>query len=327
MTKNFFSTLSLEDLGIVDWGYTESSVPLTMRQFETWVKNGDHGSLKYLSDYRKDLRKDIKTIFPEFKSAFVFLFDYSKMKKKLNESNQERKIASYALAFEGQDYHYVLSQKLECIKESLDSNYENLVTFKSIDAQPVLERDLAYRAGLGWFGKNSMLINQKHGSYFLIASLFTNHRFPELNSNEKLETDHCGTCQKCIDFCPTNAIDIENRTIIAERCISTFTIEHFKPTAPPENMDQANGEIFGCDICQEVCPWNEKKLKSLISAELSEQAQSINDFFINRPLSEVIEELNHMSNRFFRKKFKGTVFERTGRVGVLKNLFAIQEDL
>lgn len=324
MNSKFLIEDKFKDFGVIEWGYTEESKPITLNYFENWIENGNHGSLKYLSDHRKDLRRDLKNIFPEFKSALVFLFDYSHVKKALSELNLKQKIASYAYAFEGLDYHNVLRERLAEIEKLLLSEYGLINFFKSIDAQPVLERDLAYRAGLGWFGKNSMLINQKQGSYFLIASLLLDKKIDGLSQNNKLEVDHCGTCTKCIDLCPTNAIDLENRTIVAEKCISTFTIEHFKPVDPPENIDQANGEIFGCDICQEVCPWNEKKLKKLEAHELSPESKAINEFFLERSLEHVVKDLESMSNREFKKKFKGTVFERTGRLGVLKNLQALK---
>ena len=165
------------------------------------------------------------------------------------------KLASYSLGFEGMDYHHILRDSLQKISLEIKKIYPNCIFSHSLDIQPVLERDLAARAGLGWFGKNSMFISRQEGSFVMLGSLFLSTTLPLKEG--RIETDHCGTCTRCIDLCPTKAIDPETRTLQSEKCISTFTIELFKEDkVAPLGMDQANGEIFGCDICQDVCPWN-----------------------------------------------------------------------
>ena len=291
----------LEALQIVDWGYTTESIPTTLPQYETWLINGHQGPLTYMGDHRKSLREDIKNFFPEFKSALVFLFDYTSSAKK-NQFDKDYKFAAYTKGFDGIDYHYWIKEKLDSLAQKL-----HLENYKlSIDAQPVLERDLAYRSGLGWFGKNSMLINQKHGSFFLISAILLDKDL-ELET-KTLDTDHCGSCTKCIDACPTDAI-IDNKIIDANKCISTITIELFKAADAPKGYPTDRGEIFGCDICQEVCPWNQKPLTN---SEMGESAQ----------FEQLFEEidLTEISNREFKRVFKGTSLERTGRVGLLKNL-------
>jgi epoxyqueuosine reductase len=151
-----------------------------------------------------------------------------------------------------------------------------------------------------------MLISKKHGSFFLISSILINKK---LNLNTRtIEIDHCGNCTKCIDACPTNAI-IDNKVIDANKCISTFTIELFKDAEAPKGYPTNRGEIFGCDICQDVCPWNTKPLDK---SELMESPEYL----------KIFEETNLevISNREFKKIFKGTSLERTGRVGLLKNI-------
>lgn len=301
---------------IVDWGYTEASTPGTYALYEEWVAQGLHGDLKYLEDHRKDLRKDLKTIFPEFQSALVFLFSYTPEKKRLQESERPMKLASYVSGFEGMDYHHWIRDRLSSVETELKKDLPELECFYSIDAQPILERDLAYRAGLGWFGKNSMLISKKHGSYTIIGSILLNQKLSldEEKQKEKFEPDHCGNCTACIDSCPTDAI-IDDKVIDASKCISNYTIELFKEGEPPKGFPASSSEIFGCDICQEVCPWNNRPLKS---AEIPAGPEWIR--FFERPAEEVLKDLEGLSNRAYRKMFKGTPLERTGRVGMMKNL-------
>lgn len=292
----------LAEMQIVDWSYTEEDKPKTLNHYNQWVDKGYHGSLGYLADHRRELRSSIKSFYPDFQSALVFLFDYTPSAKN-NIETKNHKFAAYTKGFDGLDYHHWIKDKLEKIKNKL--HIESCVY--SIDAQPVLERDLAQRAGLGWFGKNSMLINKSHGSYFLISSIFLDQK---LNlKNKEIEADHCGSCTRCIDACPTEAI-IENRQIDAARCISTFTIEQFKDdVVPPDGYPTPRGEIFGCDICQDVCPWNSKPLlRSKVGSYVE-----FEKIFQNL-------DLKNISNREFKRVFKGTSLERTGRVGIMKNI-------
>lgn len=307
----------LENLEVVDWGYTEDPIPSSFAHYEKWVEEKKHGPLNYLSDYRKDLRGDLRKVYPEFQSALVFLFSYKKTKKWMLENNHHS-VASYALGFEGEDYHYNLKNRLQLIAESL--SLQNF--FLSIDMQPVLERDLAARAGLGWFGKNSMLINRKEGSYFIIGSLLLDRKLPIEKS--KIDTDHCGQCTACGDACPTKAIDLETRTLIADKCISTYTIELFRETPPPAGFEQSRGEIFGCDICQDVCPWNRKPLaRTLSELKLKDSFSFLKEWFFIWTRENFLEYINQQTNRGLKKKFFGTVFERPGKEGWQKNLKAI----
>lgn len=304
----------LRSLKIVDWAYTEVSTPATFALYEEWVSRGFSGNLGYLADHRKDLRKDLKEVFPSFQSALVFLFSYSPEKKRLQDSERPLKLASYVTGFDGMDYHHWIKDKLQLIEAELKKEHEDLECFFSIDAQPVLERDLAYRAGLGWFGKNSMLISKKHGSYTIIGSILLNKKL-NLQKKDSIEPDHCGNCTACIDQCPTGAI-IENKIVDASKCISSYTIELFKDGPAPEGFPAKTNEVYGCDICQEVCPWNNRPLRGVLP--LNEGPEWVK--FFERPVPEVLHDLEGMSNRQYRKKFKGTPLERTGRLGMIKNL-------
>ncbi len=306
----------LKDLGVLDWGYTEDPIPVSLSHFEQWVDESKNNPLSYLSDHRRHLRRDIRNVYPEFQSALVFLFSYQEVKKWMIE-NSKHEVAGYSLGFEGEDYHISLKSKLELISKEL--RIDGLKVFYSIDAQPILERDLAFRAGLGWFGKNSMLINQKEGSYFIIGSLLLNKTLSI--ENHGVDTDHCGTCTSCADACPTQAIDLELRTLIASKCISTFTIEVFKDETPPLGFDQSRGEIFGCDICQDVCPWNRKPLSRVQSKlNLKGSYLFLLDWLYHWPKEKLKEMIEQQTKRGFRKKLHGTAFDRPGRDGWLKNL-------
>ncbi len=314
-----FSRSELEALGIYDYGVTTLSRPVSFDHFSDWVARGEHGPLGYLADHRKDLRSDLLNFFPEFKSALVFLFPYCDSRFKREDTRYH--LASYVTGFAGHDYHYVIKERLEKISAALKGHNPSLISKLSLDVHPVLERDLAYRSGLGWFGKNSMFISKSLGSFVMIGSLLLSE---EVEIAERaLELDHCGNCNACAPACPTDAIDPKARTLSASKCISTWTIELFKESQVLSKMEDATGELFGCDLCQDICPWN-KRLERLgnyprthVDAELSEL---IFNFFTRRPLSEVAQELRQMSNSSFRKKFHGTPLERTGRLGLLKNV-------
>lgn len=308
----------LQSLGILNWGYTEEALPLSFNKYESWVKSGLHSPLGYLSDERKDLRSDLKRVYPEFQSVLVFLFSYQESKKWMIENNHHE-VAAYALGFEGEDYHHALKRRLDQIFQKLKEERPELGRFIALDAQPVLERDLAHRAGLGWFGKNSMLINQQEGSYFILGSLLLNQK---LNlESPKLDVDHCGQCNACVEACPTQAIDGESRSLNASQCISTYTIEIFKEAEPPKGFDQSRGEVFGCDICQDVCPWNRKPLGRVQSKlSLLPQLSFLKEWFYEISQKDLKTIISKESNRSFKKKTIGTPFDRPGRVGWLKNL-------
>lgn len=315
------STHDLTEFGVVDWGYTQESIPHSFSRYDSWTQDSLHGPLGYLNDHRKNLRQDLKTVFPEFQSALVFLFSYQGAKKWLSENNHFE-VASYALGFGGEDYHFALKKRLELISDQLKKTHPDLKTFVSLDIQPVLERDLAFRAGLGWFGKNSMIINRKEGSYFIIGSLLLNKSLGL--ETPILETDHCGQCVACIEACPTLAIDPETRTLIADKCISTFTIELFKDAPAPEGMEKGRGEVFGCDICQDVCPWNKKPLQRVQSLLLfDDRFTFLKDWLFEWPKEKLQLLIQGETNRGFKKKLQGTAFERPGKEGWLKNLKAL----
>lgn len=321
MKKSIYSPEFLKIQNVLDWGYVEGDAPSSLNHFNQWIQKKDHGDLSYLADERAFKRQNLKNIYPAFESAIVFLFDYRATKKWLIE-NKYYDVAAYTLGFEGYDYHFVLKRYLENLFGELKKDDPTLDCFISLDAQPVLERDLAYRAGLGWFGKNSMIINQKHGSYFLIGSLLLNKKLQITQA--QVDSDHCGQCNLCIDACPTQAIDPVTRTLKANLCISTYTIEVFKEKEAPVGFSKSRGEIFGCDICQDVCPWNKKTLQT-ISAKLNLDSKLffLKEWFFEMPKEKFLQMLQAKSNREYKKDLEGTAFARPGRVGMIKNLKAL----
>ena len=321
-----FEEKFLTNLGIVDFGYTETAEATSFDKFREWLNKNQHGPLTYLAGDRGEKRQSLKLFWPDFESALVFLFSYKETKKKLDAErvSHQLHLASYTLGFDGDDYHQLLKEKLNLIINELKKSYPSLQFKISLDVHPVLERDLALRAGLGWIGKNSMLINRREGSYFIIASLLLDQKLTL--EKKTIETDHCGQCTRCIEACPTNAIDGNTRTIIAADCISTYTIEQMKLDADASlKMNLDSGYIFGCDICQDVCPWNKKTLKNLIWSKVSQVFTSkqnfILDYFSRRAPDEIIHELELVSDRQYKKNFANTSYERSGKKGILKNLY------
>jgi epoxyqueuosine reductase len=306
----------------VDWGYTDVTEAQSFDHFDEWLKLGKHGGLKYLSDHRKDLRDDLSSVFPNCQSALVFLFSYAEQKHISDDYVVEKgpKLSGYVTGFDGKDYHFVIGSYLEEIAEKLSANIAGLGTKLTLDIHPVLERDLAYRAGLGWFGKNSMLIGKAHGSYTLIGSILLDQKL-EIE-NVPFEVDHCGRCKACAEACPTLAIDPETRTIEANKCISNYTIETFKDVAPLENHQNSNGEVFGCDICQEVCPWNKKQCFDIDPMKIEnfeEKNSLIMEYFYQGSMEDSYLKFEKLSNRGFKDTFKFTPIARTGKKGLLKN--------
>ncbi|GAB4014931.1 MAG: tRNA epoxyqueuosine(34) reductase QueG [Bdellovibrio sp.] len=312
----------LQQHKVVDWSYTEELSAKTFSQFIQWVNEGKHGELKYLADHRKDLRQKLDLIYLEAQSALVFLFDYFPEREELRKfyassKSNGLKISSYVFGFNGIDYHHEIAHSLNEIAQELKKKYPKLEWKLALDIHPVLDRDLAARSGLGWFGKNSMLIHQKHGSFLMIGSLILNQKL-DLNS-KKEDNDHCGNCTACIDACPTDAIDPNTRTLIANQCLSTWTIEMMKDIAPtPKGAEKGSGEIFGCDICQDVCPWN-KKREGSTQTNLNDPHQ-LTDFFLMRDAQIILDELNQMSNNDFKKRFGQTPLERTGKKALIRSI-------
>jgi len=201
--------------------------------------------MKYMENYF-DMRVDPSRLVPGAQSVITLLFNYYPVEE---QKDPAVKVAKYAY---GEDYHEVIRAKLKTMLAILREQIGDINGRGFVDSAPVLERSWAQRSGLGWIGKNGNLINQKHGSFFFIATLITD--LP-LDYDDPIAKDYCGTCTRCIDACPTDAI-LPNKVIDGSRCISYFTIELKDQIIPAEMKGRFDNWMFGCDTCQDVCPWN-----------------------------------------------------------------------
>jgi epoxyqueuosine reductase len=292
------------ELGFFLAGVTTPEPPPHYTTFETWLARGHHGNMDYLASERSRLRRaDPRQILPECRSILVLATPYSPpvYAGGSEEGLEERgKIAAYA---RGDDYHDVLPPRMKELVRFIEEQAGHPVKNRwYTDSGPLLERDLAQRAGIGWIGRNTCLIHPKHGSYFLLSEILLD--LP-LEPDPPFVTDHCGTCTRCIDACPTDCI-LPDRTLDARRCISYLTIE-LKDDIPVELRDRIGDWVFGCDICQQVCPWNRFA------------AEGDPAFEERAPLPSLQEELT-LTVQAFNQRFKGTPVKRAKRRGYLRNV-------
>jgi epoxyqueuosine reductase len=244
------------ELGFTSVGITTPDPSEHMDVYRQWLTDGFGGEMTYLARGESlSRRADLRETMPDVRSVIVVGHDYST--EDPSEAPPEPDHGIIARYARGRDYHAVLKSRLGVLGRWLDAEVPGGVVFRRyVDTGPILERDLARRAGLGWFGRNTMLIDPRRGSYFFIGILLVD---VELQPSEPFEPDRCGTCRACLDACPTGALlgrDAQGAPVMdARRCISYLTIEHRGPI-PLELRPALGNRIYGCDICQEVCPWN-----------------------------------------------------------------------
>lgn len=286
-------------LGFLLAGVTTPEPPPHYSTFETWLAQGHHGTMDYLaSDRSRARRANPLEILPECKSILVLATPYSPPSPA--RRGDEGEVASYAW---GEDYHDILPMRMKELVQFIEEQVGGPVKNRwYTDTGPILERDLAQRAGIGWIGKNTCLIHPKHGSYFLLSEIFLDLA---LEPDAPFVTDHCGTCTLCIEGCPTDCI-LPDRTIDATRCISYLTIE-LKDDVPTELREKMGDWVFGCDICQMVCPWN----------RFAGEGDSA--FGSENPLHSLTEELT-ISTQEFNQRFKRSPIKRAKRRGYLRNV-------
>ena len=275
-------------------------------RLEKWIENGFHGDMTYMEN-NFDLRIDPRKLVPGAKSVITFLKNYYPDESTLTQGKvQDAKIAKYAY---GEDYHEVIRQQLFEFLDTMRSMIGPIEGRGFVDSAPVLERSWAQLAGAGWVGKNGNLIRHKAGSFFFIATLIVDI---ELVYDDPSPKDYCGGCTKCIDACPTQAI-LPNKTIEANHCISYFTIELKKDKI--ETDRNFSDWAFGCDVCQDVCPWNnfstphhEKKFKPLQGLLTMEKKDWL-----------AIEETT------FKARFKKSPILRSKLKGIQRNIQYLNE--
>jgi epoxyqueuosine reductase len=282
--------------------------PLHFDVYLKWLQAGRQASMAYLADQRAvDRRADPELILPGCRSILVLGIPYSNPQANqpvVNDTAPQGRIAAYAW---GADYHLVLPERLRALVAFLEEQVGQPIPNRwYTDTGPILERELAMRAGLGWIGKNTCLINPRQGSYFLLAEIFLGLELPP---DEPFTTDQCGSCTRCIEACPTNCIR-SDRTLDAGRCISYQTIEN-KAEIPTDLRPLTGDWIFGCDICQMVCPWNIRFAQSNGDPEFAERPG-----VLNQPLSQELA----LTPQEFNQKFKKSPLKRAKRRGYLRNV-------
>jgi len=271
---------------------------ITSNRFQKWLDNNNHASMKWISK-RKEERKDIFKYFPEVKSIISFGFNYY-----TNNSNKDNnyKISNYAL---GDDYHIVLKEKLFEILSFIKSYNNDLKYRVCVDTSPVMEKPIAQSAGLGWIGKHTNLINNKIGSWFFLSEILLDI---ELVNDNYFDEDLCGSCTKCLDACPTDALS--PYVLDSKKCISYLTIEH-RGKIIDSLTDKLNDWIYGCDICQEVCPWN-IKFSKITNEKRFYKRESINSMDNNK--------WDSLSEKEYKLIFKNSAIKRTKYEGITRNI-------
>jgi epoxyqueuosine reductase len=286
--------LGFDLVGVTDLGEAE-----TARAFDDWLANGYAGEMSYMrrtGEKRKDSRRAIEGA----TRAIVVAMSYG-------GGEPSGPVARYA---RGDDYHDVMLERLTTLHRWIDGHVGRAVHGKAyVDTGPLLERELAQRAGLGWFGKNTTLINPRAGSFFFLGALLLDL---ELAVDAPFATEHCGTCRRCLDACPTGAL-VEARVLDSNLCISYLTIE-LKGDIPEELRPKIGDLLYGCDICQEVCPWNEK-----FSLPLREEAFRPRAVLAGKDARTLARALLEMSDEEFRVAFKGSPMKRAKLAGLKRN--------
>ncbi|MCK5076732.1 MAG: tRNA epoxyqueuosine(34) reductase QueG [Calditrichia bacterium] len=274
-------------------GFTQiGEIPANVKDhFIKWKGSGYAGDMDWFNKTINE-RLKVEKYFPEAKNAIVFLHSYYHQVS--DEWEKEKfKIASYA---HGKDYHKLLRKKTGRIAQKMQNEFGKFEYKISVDSSPVLERYWAQKAGLGWIGKNSMLISPQIGSYTFIAVLLTNL---EIEPDTSFIKDYCGNCNKCVEACPTGAI-LPDKIIDSNKCLSYLTIEHKKEIAV-DLLDKVKPWLFGCDVCLNVCPWNTKAVET---KELR--------FHQSYSTGEIKDLINDFSETKFNDCFAGTPIRRAG---------------
>jgi epoxyqueuosine reductase len=275
------------------------------RRLELWLNKGMHGKMQYMERYF-ELRIDPRQLVPGAKSVITLLLNYFPKDK---QDAGTLKISKYAF---GKDYHEVIREKLNKLIESIKINVGEIHGRGFVDSAPVLERTWAQRSGLGWVGKNGNLINKENGSFFFIATLITDL---DLEPDEPFAKDYCGTCTRCIDACPTDAI-LPGKIVDGSKCISYFTIELKDMLIPTEMKGKFENWAFGCDICQDVCPWN----------RFSKPTNEIEFTPLPGILNISTKEWEAMTEEKFKSIFRHSALNRSKLKGIQRNLKFLQPE-
>lgn len=267
------------------------------RKLESWLNQNYHGDMSYMERYF-DLRIDPSKLMPGCKSVIVLSMNYYQE----DQSQDKAKISRYAY---GDDYHKVLKKKAKEIHNWMREKYGDIQFRAFVDSAPIMERVWAEKSGLSWNGKNTLSISPQIGSYYFLMCILTDLKFEETQAIK----DYCGTCRKCIEACPTEAIHPEGYLLDASKCISYLTIE-LRKNIPEEFESKMSNWIFGCDICQEVCPWN--RFAKVTQEKDFEARKEI--------LSLEVEEWLEITDQKWKELSKNSALKRTGIEGIRRNV-------
>jgi epoxyqueuosine reductase len=310
----------INQLGLDQVSFIPLSQPITISFYNKWLDQNYYGTMNYLKEHA-ELKGDARKINPDYRSVITVTQSYFPAVQPASVPLPART----ALYAQNNDYHFWLKEKLNRAIQLLQAKYPNEIFAPYVDSGPILEKDIGYRAGHGWFGKNSCLIHPQKGSLFFVAEILTSLKLENENTIEITpKADMCGTCTRCMDSCPTAAI-IEPKVIKADQCISYLTIE--SKTAPPiELRSQINDWFFGCDICQTVCPWNEKvfRTKKIEPSYLTATQPYLDiDPEEQKALIDFFRMVLTSSNKSLQKHFYGTALHRAGGFGLKRNALIV----
>lgn len=294
--KSQAKNLGFDSCGIAKAEFLEEEAP----RLEAWLNQNYQGKMAYMADHF-DKRLDPTKLVAGAKTVVSLVYNYFPQST-LPADSSDLKIAKYAY---GKDYHFVIKEKLKILLQKLQEEIGEIGGRAFVDSAPVMERQWAQKAGLGWTGKNSLLLNRQMGSFFFLAELIIDL---EVAPDTAMTTDYCGTCTKCIDACPTDAI-VQSGVVDGSKCISYFTIE-LKEQIPTAMKGKFENWVFGCDICQDVCPWNRfssphKEADFLPHPDLKSMGR--------RDWEEITQET-------FNRVFQKSALKRTKMEGLIRNI-------
>mgnify|MGYP001180129704 FL=1 len=287
--------LGFSHVGISKAGFLEKEA----RNLEKWLSNGYHGKMQYMENHF-DLRTDPRKLVHDAKSVITILYNYYTPNKQ--QDPEAPKISKYAF---GKDYHFVIKKRLKDFQDFITTNFGEVNMRGFVDSAPVMDKVWAKKSGLGWIGKHSNLVNKKKGSYFFIAEIILDL---ELETDIPIK-DYCGSCTRCIDACPTEAI-IKPYVVDGSKCISYLTIELKDEVIPKEFSGKMDNWMFGCDVCQQVCPWN--RLATPHKESLFDPPADL--------LSLTKKEWQELDEHMYQKLFKKSALKRTKFQGLKRNI-------
>lgn len=302
--RDFISQRASE-LGFLNIGFAKAEfLKDEAPRFEKWLSENRHGEMSYMENHF-DKRLDPRLLVDDTKTIISFTYNY--YTEALQSDPEAPKLSKYAY---GRDYHKVIKKKLKTLLQEVQSNFGEINGRYFVDSAPILEKAWAEKSGIGWVGKNANLLSRENGSFYFLSQMLLD---VDLEPSIPFADDFCGTCTKCIDSCPTEAI-IEPYVVDGSKCISYLTIE-LKDAIPSSFKGKMDNWMFGCDVCQDVCPWNRFS-----------KPHSESDFIPKEGLLEMTQkEWNELTEETFKNFFTGSAVNRTKLSGLKRNIKFLKE--